>query len=178
MANSTEISRNSEPPTLSATATAQPEKEEKRTAEVQKSRTLTPVPTPSGSRRNGPARRRKGQPKANRTKVKAALGILTKEQRHEAGKALREKCPRISHGEVVLGQGERDIVKLIEASNKDRLQNLDPDSPWADGSVRVRLFSRHGSDTSARPKGYAKQRDNCSFLRRLSSDEFRRLRHA
>ena len=126
MANSTEISRNSEPPTLSATATAQPEKEEKRTAEVQKSRTLTPVPTPSGSRRNGPARRRKGQPKANRTKVKAALGILTKEQRHEAGKALREKCSRISHRDVVLGQGERDILKLIEASNKDRLKNLIP----------------------------------------------------
>ncbi|MFZ1121729.1 MAG: DUF2252 family protein, partial [Candidatus Binataceae bacterium] len=30
------------------------------------------------------------------------------------------------HGEVVLGQGERDVVKLIEASNKDRLENLIP----------------------------------------------------
>ena len=85
-----------------------------------------PVPKPSGSRRSGPASRRKSQPKAKRTKVKAPLGILTKEQRHEAGKALREKCPRISHREVVLGQGERDIVKLIEASNKDRLENLIP----------------------------------------------------
>jgi uncharacterized protein (DUF2252 family) len=56
----------------------------------------------------------------------AKIKILTKEQRHEAGKALREKCLRKSNGEVVLGQGERDIVKLIEASNEDRLQNLIP----------------------------------------------------
>ena len=85
-----------------------------------------PVPKPSDSGRRGPSSRRKSQPKAKRTRVKAPLGILTKEQRHEAGKALRERCPRISHGEVVLGQGERDVVKLIEASNKDRLQNLVP----------------------------------------------------
>jgi hypothetical protein len=104
MTNSIETFQGTENGAPSATATAQPEKEEKRTAEVQKSRTLTPVPTPSGSRRNGPARRRKGQPKANRTKVKAALGIVTKEQRHEAGKALREKCSRISHRDVVLGR--------------------------------------------------------------------------
>ena len=53
--------------------------------------------------------------------------IPTKEQRQEAGKSLREKCPRGSHGEVILGLGEtRDIVSLIEESNKDRLQNLVP----------------------------------------------------
>jgi len=56
----------------------------------------------------------------------AKIKILTKEQRHEAGKSLREKCLRKSHGEVVLGQGERDVVQLIEASNEDRLQNLVP----------------------------------------------------
>jgi uncharacterized protein DUF2252 len=64
--------------------------------------------------------------KAKRTKMKAMLGILNKEQRHEADKALREKCLRTSHCDVVLGQGERDIVKLIEASNKDWLENLIP----------------------------------------------------
>jgi uncharacterized protein (DUF2252 family) len=57
----------------------------------------------------------------------AKINILTKEQRHEAGKSLREKCLRTSHGEIVLGQGDkRDIVELIEASNEDRLQNLVP----------------------------------------------------
>jgi uncharacterized protein (DUF2252 family) len=56
------------------------------------------------------------------TKIK----IVSKEQRHEAGKALRERCHRKSHGKVVLGQGERDVVKLIEASNEDRLENLIP----------------------------------------------------
>src|SRR5207244_844547 len=53
--------------------------------------------------------------------------ILTTEQRQEAGKSLREKCPRGSHGEIILGQGEkRDIVTLIEESNQDRLENLVP----------------------------------------------------
>jgi uncharacterized protein (DUF2252 family) len=57
----------------------------------------------------------------------AKIKILTKEQRYESGKALRKKCPRSSHGKVILGQGEkRDIVALIEASNKDRLENLIP----------------------------------------------------
>ena len=56
----------------------------------------------------------------------AKVEILTKEQRHEAGKALREKCPRKSHDDVVLGQGERDVIALIESSNEDRLENLIP----------------------------------------------------
>jgi len=124
MANSTETSRNSEPQTLSATGAVLPDKEETRTAEIKKGRTLTAVPKPSGSRKV--ANRIKSQPNAKRTKIKATLGILSKEQRHEAGKALREKCPRKSHRDVVLGQGERDVVKLIEASNTDRLENLLP----------------------------------------------------
>jgi uncharacterized protein (DUF2252 family) len=57
----------------------------------------------------------------------AKIKILTKEQRHDAGKSLRKKCSRWSHGKVILGQGEkRDIVALMEASNKDRLENLIP----------------------------------------------------
>jgi len=57
----------------------------------------------------------------------AKIKIPSKEERHDAGKLLREKCPRASHGEIVLGQGgERDPVALIEASNKDRLDNLIP----------------------------------------------------
>ena len=126
MTNSTEISRKSPPPTESATTIVISEEENKQRGDVQKVRTLIPLPKPSRSIRTGPASRRKGPLKAKRTKAKATLGIRTKEQRHEAGKALREKCPRTSHRDVVLGQGERDIVKLIEASNKDRLENLIP----------------------------------------------------
>ena len=45
----------------------------------------------------------------------------------EAGKSLREKCPRISHGKVVLGHGgKRDVVTLIKASNEGRLEELVP----------------------------------------------------
>ena len=57
----------------------------------------------------------------------AKVNIRTTADRRQAGKSLRKKCPRASHGKVILGQGEkRDIVALIEASNKDRLENLIP----------------------------------------------------
>jgi uncharacterized protein (DUF2252 family) len=57
----------------------------------------------------------------------AKIRILTKEQRQQAGKSLREKCPRLSHGKVILGQGKkRDIVALIRESNEGRLENLIP----------------------------------------------------
>ncbi|HKN02040.1 MAG TPA: DUF2252 domain-containing protein [Candidatus Binataceae bacterium] len=57
----------------------------------------------------------------------AKVKLLTKEQRYQAGKSLREKCPRLSHGKVILGHGEkRDILALIEASNEGRLENLIP----------------------------------------------------
>ena len=52
--------------------------------------------------------------------TKAKLKIPSREERLEAGKSLRKKCPRQSHGKVILGQGERDVVALIESSNEDR----------------------------------------------------------
>ncbi|MBL8703479.1 MAG: DUF2252 family protein, partial [Rhodospirillales bacterium] len=56
-----------------------------------------------------------------------AATIRTTEEREAAGKALRDKCSRPSHGKVVLGQGnKRDVVALIKASNADRLENLVP----------------------------------------------------
>jgi uncharacterized protein (DUF2252 family) len=54
------------------------------------------------------------------------MKIRTHEERKEAGKALREKCPRPSHGKGILGQGQRDIVALIAASNEDRVERLIP----------------------------------------------------
>jgi uncharacterized protein (DUF2252 family) len=57
----------------------------------------------------------------------AKIKLLTREVRQQAGKSLREVCPRSSHGRVILGQGEkRDIVALIKESNKGRLENLIP----------------------------------------------------
>ena len=53
----------------------------------------------------------------------AKVTLRTSDQRLQAGKALRGKCPRLSHGKVVLGQGDkRDVVALIKASNEDRLE--------------------------------------------------------
>ena len=52
--------------------------------------------------------------------------IRSQEDRQRSGRALRNKTPRAAHGQHVLGQGERDIIALIEDSNQDRLQNLVP----------------------------------------------------
>jgi uncharacterized protein (DUF2252 family) len=46
--------------------------------------------------------------------------------RRERGKAFRKDCARADHSEVVLGQGPRDPVKLIEISNGDRVEHLLP----------------------------------------------------
>jgi len=57
----------------------------------------------------------------------AKIKLLTTEERYEFGKSLRSKCPRPTHGKVILGQGKgRDIVSLIKASNEGRLENLIP----------------------------------------------------
>ena len=42
------------------------------------------------------------------------------------GKALRKACPRSSHADVILGQGKRDPLALIEESNQGRLEKLLP----------------------------------------------------
>jgi uncharacterized protein (DUF2252 family) len=47
-----------------------------------------------------------------------------REARKLEGKALRKTCPRSSHAGGTLGQGERDPLALIEASNKDRVEKL------------------------------------------------------
>jgi uncharacterized protein (DUF2252 family) len=57
----------------------------------------------------------------------AKVKIRTVTDRQQAGKSLRERCPRLSHGKVILGQGKkRDIVALIKGSNDGRLENLIP----------------------------------------------------
>ena len=83
------------------------------------------------------------------TKVK----IHTSAERQQAGKALRDKCPRASHGEVVLGQGDkRDVVALIKASNEGRLENLVPIRHGRMLQSAFRLLPRHGRDPGPRPR--------------------------
>jgi uncharacterized protein (DUF2252 family) len=65
-------------------------------------------------------------PNAQISSVATKLKIRSREERRGAGKALREHCPRQSHGKIALGQGARDIVELIESSNEGRLENLIP----------------------------------------------------
>ncbi len=88
----------------------------------------------------------------------ARIKLKTTEEREAEGKALRDKCPRTSHGEKVFGQGQkRDIVAMIEASNKDRLENLVPvrhgrmlQSPFAffRGTAALQAHDLAGTPTS------------------------------
>jgi len=49
-----------------------------------------------------------------------------RESRKARGKALRKDCPRSGHADVILGQGKRDPLDLIEESNKGRVEKLLP----------------------------------------------------
>lgn len=46
--------------------------------------------------------------------------------RRKLGKSLRKACPRSTHASIILGQGPRDPVALIELSNGDRVPELLP----------------------------------------------------
>src|SRR5215469_12740877 len=52
------------------------------------------------------------------------MEILTKKERHKQGKALREKCPRAAHAEWKPRSKSKDIVKLLEESDVDRIPGL------------------------------------------------------
>jgi len=49
-----------------------------------------------------------------------------RESRRLQGKALRQKCPRSSHGRVILGQTQRDPLALLEESDQGRVEELLP----------------------------------------------------
>jgi len=46
--------------------------------------------------------------------------------RRQQGKELRKNCARSSHADVILGKSERDPLKLLEDSNRDRVEKLLP----------------------------------------------------
>ncbi len=51
---------------------------------------------------------------------------LSRAARRERGNGLRKDCPRGAHSEIILGQGSRDAVELIEHSNGGRVEELLP----------------------------------------------------
>src|SRR5262249_19527794 len=80
-----------------------------------------------------------------------------RERRQRQGKALRKMCPRSRHADVILGQGERDALALIEASDKDRMEQLLPvrftrmaESPFAflRGSAIVQAHDLKGTPSA------------------------------
>lgn len=52
--------------------------------------------------------------------------LSARETRRLQGRALRKACPRSSHGDVILGQAQRDPLALIEESSHDRIPHLAP----------------------------------------------------
>src|SRR5262249_18690303 len=80
-----------------------------------------------------------------------------RERRQRQGKALRKRCPRSRHAGVILGQGERDALALLEASDKDRMEQLLPvrftrmaESPFAffRGSAIVQAHDLQGTPSA------------------------------
>src|SRR6516162_3280234 len=80
-----------------------------------------------------------------------------RERRQLQGKALRKPCPRSSHADVILGQGERDALALIEESDKDRVEHFLPirfsrmaESPFAffRGSAIVQAHDLKGTPSA------------------------------
>ena len=87
----------------------------------------------------------------------AKVKIRTVAERQQAGKSFRQRCSRLSHGKVVLGQGKRDVVALIKDSNEGRLENLVPirhgrmlQSPFAyfRGTALIQAHDLKGTPTS------------------------------
>ena len=88
----------------------------------------------------------------------AKVKLPSREQREQAGQALRDKCPRLSHAKVVVRQGKkRDVVALIKESNEGRLENLVPirhgrmlQSPFAffRGSAAIHAYDLDATPTS------------------------------
>ena len=77
--------------------------------------------------------------------------------RRAQGKSLRKTCPRGAHSEVLLGQGPRDPVALIEHSNGGRVEELLPvrfgrmsESAFAyfRGTANVQAHDLKGTPTS------------------------------
>jgi uncharacterized protein (DUF2252 family) len=73
------------------------------------------------------------------------------------GKALRKTCPRSSHAGVILGQGQRDPLDLLEESNRDRVEKLLPvrftrmaESPFAfyRGTANLQAHDLKGTPSS------------------------------
>ena len=58
--------------------------------------------------------------------VEAMPNSATRAERIAAGKALRAKAPRTSHGEWSIAAERPDPISLLEESNRSRVQELVP----------------------------------------------------
>src|SRR5215468_1779116 len=84
-------------------------------------------------------------------------GPRGREARKIRGKALRKVCPRSSHASVQLGKRERDLLDLIEESDRGRVERLLPirftrmaESAFAffRGSAIVQAYDLKGTPTA------------------------------
>jgi uncharacterized protein (DUF2252 family) len=67
-----------------------------------------------------------GQVKQGETAPAPDAAPSQRDLRRQQGKELRKNCPRSSHADVILGKLERDPLKLLEDSNRDRVEKLLP----------------------------------------------------
>ena len=68
----------------------------------------------------------------------------TRAERYAAGKALRSKAPRISHGEWAPASDRPDPISVLEEQNRTRLPELVPIRYGTHVAVPVHLLTRLG----------------------------------
>src|SRR5262249_24525789 len=69
-------------------------------------------------------KKKPGKPMISATASPPDGSAHQRESRRLQGKALRQKCPRSSHGRVILGQTQRDPLALLEESDQGRVEEL------------------------------------------------------
>ena len=94
---------------------------------------------------------------APRASLARTLALRNTENRRAAGKALRSKVPRASHAKLPTHRKGRDVIAMLEASNKGRVEALVPirygrmlHSPFAflRGSAAIMAFDLAGTPVS------------------------------
>ena len=69
---------------------------------------------------------RKADSSSFRRSAGKAFPLRNTDDRREAGRALRDKTPRSSHAELTVPRKGRDVVAMLEASNRGRVPSLVP----------------------------------------------------
>jgi hypothetical protein len=92
--------------------------------------------------------------------------FTTRAERHAAGKALRAKAPRTSHGEWASATDRPDPISLFRRVEPHPHAGLGTHPLWTHVPVPVRILTRFGGGYGKRPGEDARLRHQGADLRR------------